>query len=54
MSKKLIIALTIAAALGMGTYAFGYMDGGYGFMHGGPMMHQGYYGEPGYHHRDGM
>jgi len=49
MSKKLIIGLTIAVAIGIGTYAFGYMGGGYGnygMMHGGPGMHQGYYGGP--------
>ena len=49
MSKKLIIGLTIAVAIGIGTYAFGHMGGGYenyNWMHGGPgMMHQGYYGE---------
>jgi len=47
MSKKLIIGLTIAVAIGIGTYAFGHMGGGYenyGWMHGGPGMHQGYYG----------
>ena len=48
MSKKLIIGLTIAVAIGIGTYAFGHMGGGYGnygWMQGGPgMMHQGYYG----------
>ena len=47
MNKKLIIGLTIAAAIGIGTYAFGHMGGGYGNygrMHGGPGMHQGYYG----------
>ena len=51
MSKKLIIGLTIAAAIGIGSYAFGHMGGGYGnygLMHGGPGMHQGYYGERGY------
>lgn len=44
MSKKLIIGLTIAVAIGIGTYAFGHMGGGYGnygWMHGGPGMHQG-------------
>jgi zinc resistance-associated protein len=56
MSKKLIIGLTIAVTIGIGTYAFGHMGGGYGNygrMHGGPGMHQGYsgmhqeyYGEP--------
>jgi hypothetical protein len=51
MSKKLIIGLTIAAAIGIGTYAFGHMGGGYGSMHGGPGMHQGYYGERGYDYR---
>ena len=56
MNKKLIIGLTIAVAVGIGTYAFGHMGGGYGghmgggngnygWMHGGPGMHQGYYGE---------
>jgi len=49
MSRKLIIGLAIAAAVGIGTYAFGHMGegyGNYGWMHGGPgMMHQGYYGE---------
>ena len=54
MSKKLIIGLTIAVAIGIGTYAFGHMGGGYGnygSMHSGPGMHQGYYGEPGYDYR---
>ena len=54
MSKKLIMGLTIAVAIGLGTYAFGHMGEGYGFMHGGPMMHQGYYGEPGYQYREGI
>ena len=48
MSKKLIVVLTVAAVIGIGTYAFGHMGGGYGYygrMHGGPGMHQGYYGE---------
>jgi len=54
MSKKLIVGLTVAAVIGIGTYAFGHMGGGdgyYGRMHGGPMMHQGYYGEPGNDYR---
>jgi len=54
MSKKLIIGLTIAVAIGIGTYAFGHIGGGYGYhdrMHGGPGMHQGYYGEPSYDYR---
>ncbi|MBT8364731.1 MAG: periplasmic heavy metal sensor [Deltaproteobacteria bacterium] len=54
MSKKIIIGLTIAIAIGIGTYAFGHMGGGYGNydrMHGGPRMHQGYYGEPSYDYR---
>ena len=54
MSKKLTIGLTIAVAIGIGTYAFGHMGegyGNYGSMHGGPGMHQGYYGEPGYDYR---
>jgi Spy/CpxP family protein refolding chaperone len=54
MSKKLIIGLTIAVAIGIGTYAFGHMGGGYGNydrMHGGPGMHQGYYGEQDYDDR---
>ena len=54
MSKKLIIGLAIAAVIGIGTYAFGHMGGGYGnygSMHGGPGMHQGYYGERGYDYR---
>ena len=54
MSKKLIAGLTVAAVIGIGTYAFGHMGGGdgyYGRMHGGPMMHQGYYGEPGNDYR---
>ena len=54
MSKKLIIGLTVAAVIGIGTYAFGHMGGGDGYydrMHGGPMMHQGYYGEPGNDYR---
>ncbi len=57
MSKKLIIGLTIAVAIGIGTYAFGYMGGDYGYygrMHGGPGMHQGYYGEPGNDYRAGL
>ena len=48
MSKKLIIGLTIAVAIGIGTYAFGHMGegyGNYGLMHGGPGMHHGYFGE---------
>ena len=51
MSKKLIIGLTIAVAIGIGSYAFGHMGegyGNYGLMHGGPGMHHGYYGERGY------
>jgi hypothetical protein len=54
MSKKLIISLTIATVIGIGTYAFGHMGGGYGnygWMHGGPGMHQGYYGERGYDYK---
>jgi hypothetical protein len=54
MSKKLIIGLTIAVAIGIGTYAFGHMGGGYGYfdwMHSGSGMHQGNYGEPGYDYR---
>ena len=54
MSKKLIAGLTVAAVIGIGTYAFGHMGGGdgyYGRMHGGPMMHQGYYGESGNDYR---
>ena len=54
MSKKLTIGLTIAVAIGIGTYAFGHMGegyGNYGSMHGGPGMHQGYYGEPSYDYR---
>jgi len=57
MSKKLIVGLTVAAVIGIGTYAFGHMGGGYGYygrMHGGPMMHQGYYGEPGYDSRSNL
>jgi hypothetical protein len=47
MNKKLIIGLTIAVVVGVGAYAFGHMGGGYenyGWMHGGPGMHQGYSG----------
>ena len=54
MSKKLILGLTIAVAIGIGTYAFGHMGGGYGNydrMHGGSGMHQGYYGEQDYDDR---
>jgi hypothetical protein len=54
MSKKLIVVLTVAAVIGIGTYAFGHMGGGYGNygrMHGGPGMHQGYYGESGNDYR---
>jgi len=54
MSKKLIAGLTVAAVIGIGTYAFGHMGGGYGYsgrMHGGPGMHQGYYGEAGNDYR---
>jgi hypothetical protein len=55
MSKKLMIGLTVAAVIGIGTYAFGHMGGGYGYMHGGSgMMHQGYYGEPGYDYRTNL
>jgi zinc resistance-associated protein len=54
MSKKLIVVLTVAAVIGIGTYAFGHMGGGYGNygrMHGGPGMHQGYSGESGNDYR---
>ena len=54
MSKKLIAGLTVAAVIGIGTYAFGHMGGGYGDygrMHVGPSMHQGYYGESGNNYR---
>jgi hypothetical protein len=54
MSKKLILGLAIAAVIGIGTYAFGHMGGSYGNfdrMHGGPWMHQGYYGDKGYDYR---
>jgi hypothetical protein len=57
MSKKLIIGLAVAAIIGIGTYAFGHMGGGYGnfgSMHGGPWMHQGYYGDRGYDYREGL
>ena len=50
MSKKLIAGLTVAAVIGIGTYAFGHMGGGYGYngrMHGGAGMYQGYYGGSG-------
>ncbi len=50
MSKKLILGLTVAVSIGIGTYALGHMSGGYGNydrMHGGPGMYQGYYGGPG-------
>jgi Spy/CpxP family protein refolding chaperone len=53
MNKKLIIGLTVAVAIGIGTYAFGHMGDGYGYrgrMHG-PGMHQGYYGQLGYDNR---
>jgi len=54
MSKKLIVGLTVAAVIGIGTYAFGHMGSGggyYGRMHGGSSMHQGYYGESGNDYR---
>ncbi len=54
MSKTLIVGLTVAAVIGIGTYAFGHIGSGggyYGRMHGGPGMHQGYYGERGYDYR---
>jgi len=57
MSKKLIVGLTVAAVIGIGTYAFGHMGDGYGYygrMHSGPGMHQGYYGEPGYDSRSNL
>lgn len=50
MSKKLIAGLTIAAVIGIGTYAFGHMGGGYGNygrMHASPGMFQGYSGGQG-------
>ena len=50
MSKKLIAGLTVAAVIGIGTYAFGHMGGGYGNygpMHGGPGMFQRYSGGQG-------
>ena len=51
MSKKLITVLALVGIVGIGTYAFAHWDGGYsnfGRMHGGPGMHQGYSGSPGY------
>jgi Spy/CpxP family protein refolding chaperone len=57
MSKNLIIGLTVAAVIGIGTYAFGHMGGGdgyYGRMHDGPSMHQGYYGESGNDYRSNL
>ena len=51
MSKKLIIILAIVGIIGIGTYAFAHFSGGYGgngWMHGGPGMHHGYSGGPGY------
>jgi len=51
MNNKLVIGLTIAVAIGIGSYAFAHMGGGYGYyegMHGGPGMHHGYYDESGY------
>lgn len=58
MSKKLIVGLTVAVVIGIGTYAFGHMGGGYGYygrMHDGPMMmYQGNYGEPGYDYRTNL
>ena len=57
MSKKLIIGLTVAAVIGIGTYAFGHMGGGdgyYGRMHDGPSMHQGAYGEKDYDYRSNL
>lgn len=49
--RPLMITAMIAAILGIGVYAFAHMGGGYGgygMMHGGPMMHQGSYGGYGY------
>jgi len=58
MSKKLIVGLTVAVVIGIGTYAFGHMGGGYGYygqMHDGPMMmYQGNYGEPGWDYRSNL
>jgi hypothetical protein len=57
MRKNLIIVLTIAVAIGTGTYAFGHMSSGYGQygrMHGGPGMYQGYSGEMGYGYRSNL
>ena len=51
MSKKLITVLAIIGIVGIGAYAFAHRDSGYsnfGRMHGGPGMHQGYSGGPGY------
>ena len=57
MNKKVIIGLTIAVAIGIGTYAFGHMGegyGNYGSLHGGPGMHHGYYGQRGYDYLDNL
>lgn len=57
MSKKVIVGLAVAAIIGIGTYAFGHMGGGYGNsapMHGGPWMQQGYYGDRGYDYRENL
>ena len=52
--KPMMIAAMVAVLVGIGVYAFAHMGGsyggygGYGMMHGGPMMHQGFYGGSGY------
>ena len=49
MSKKLITVLAIIGIVGIGTYAFAHWSNGNpGWMHGGPGMHNGYIGGPGY------
>ena len=55
MRIKLIIGLTVAAVIGISSYALGHMGGAYGtsgHMHGGPWMHSGQYGD--YDYRENL
>lgn len=51
MYKSFLAVSAVAVFIGVGAYAFAHMGGGYGgygMMHGGPMMHQNWYGGSGY------
>lgn len=57
MSKKFFTVLVIVGFIGIGTYAFAHWSDGYGYhgwMHDGPGMHHGYYGNQEYGYRSDL